>query len=103
VAAASDPEAGRRARELLDYLVANRDGLEDYRRRVKVEGLELRGLGGIEGITAGSRRWPRRSGDQATLNRPAGGSISADPAAAAPARVWRTRPSLTAGGVWPGC
>jgi len=49
VAAASDPEARRRARELLDYLLANREGLEDYRRRVKVEGVELRGLGGIEG------------------------------------------------------
>jgi len=48
VAAALDPEAKRGAEELLSYLLANREGLEDYRRRVNVEGVELRGLGAIE-------------------------------------------------------
>jgi hypothetical protein len=48
VAAALDPEQEERARVLLDYLVANRDGLDEYRRRLEPGGLELRGLGGIE-------------------------------------------------------
>ncbi|MEW6032669.1 MAG: ISLre2 family transposase [Bacillota bacterium] len=48
VAAALEPEARRGAEGLLGYLLANRAGLEDYRGRVNVEGVELRGLGAIE-------------------------------------------------------
>ncbi|MCL6517299.1 ISLre2 family transposase [Alicyclobacillus sp.] len=47
-ARAADPEAKERARELLGYLVANRDGLADYRTRVDIPGVELRGLGAVE-------------------------------------------------------
>ncbi len=48
VAGAVDPEARQGAEELLSYLLANREGLEDYRRRVNVQGVGLRGLGAIE-------------------------------------------------------
>jgi hypothetical protein len=46
---APGPEEEALARELVVYLAANEDGLADYRSRVKVEGVELRGLGAIEG------------------------------------------------------
>jgi hypothetical protein len=47
-ARATDPEAKERAPELLGYLVANRDGLADYRKRLDDAGPELRGLGAVE-------------------------------------------------------
>jgi len=46
---APGPEEEALARELVVYLAANEDGLADYRSRVKVEGMKLRGLGAIEG------------------------------------------------------
>jgi len=46
---AVDAVQAEKAREPLNYVVANIDGLPDYRSRVDVEGLELRGLGAIEG------------------------------------------------------
>ena len=41
---APGPDEERQARELVQYLAENEDGLSDYRRRVNIEGLELRGL-----------------------------------------------------------
>jgi len=45
---APGPDEERQARELVQYLAKNEDGLSDYRCRVNIEGLELRGLGAIE-------------------------------------------------------
>jgi len=45
---APGPEQESQTVELLNYCVANEEGLSDYRRRVDVEGVELRGLGAIE-------------------------------------------------------
>lgn len=46
---APGPEEETQAKTLVGYLAANADGLADYRDRVAVEDLELRGLGAIEG------------------------------------------------------
>lgn len=48
VTEAAGLEDKERAEQLLGYLVANRDGLADYRTRVDIPGVELRGLGAVE-------------------------------------------------------